>query len=184
MRPDSQRRAGGRLLQAPEPHPVARCRDTGAAWSSRASCSTTSTVSSGSTASGFRSTSPPPRAPPSAAWPAIIPAADGRCATAPCATIRCAMDAALADGTRLHFGEVPRDLAQVNSPDGGLAPVSRHARARRARGRGDRRQDSQKCSAGSAATISMRWCRATRRTTWRISWSARKGRWRSRRRSS
>jgi FAD/FMN-containing dehydrogenase/Fe-S oxidoreductase len=32
-----------------------------------------------------------------------------------------AMDAALADGTRLHFGEVPRDLAQVNADDGGLA---------------------------------------------------------------
>src|SRR4051795_9700720 len=31
------------------------------------------------------------------------------------------MDAALADGTRLHFGEVPRDLARVNSPDKGLA---------------------------------------------------------------
>ena len=31
------------------------------------------------------------------------------------------MDAALADATVLHFGEVPRDLAQVNSPDGGLA---------------------------------------------------------------
>src|ERR1700761_9852628 len=31
------------------------------------------------------------------------------------------MDAALADGTLLHFGEVPRDLAQVNAPDGGLA---------------------------------------------------------------
>src|SRR6478736_337401 len=31
------------------------------------------------------------------------------------------MDAALADGTRLHFGEVPRDLAQVNSPQSGLA---------------------------------------------------------------
>src|SRR6478736_1725605 len=30
------------------------------------------------------------------------------------------MDAALADGTLLHFGEVPRDLAQVNSSDGGL----------------------------------------------------------------
>ncbi|KJC56333.1 lactate dehydrogenase [Bradyrhizobium sp. LTSPM299] len=30
------------------------------------------------------------------------------------------MDAALADGTLLHFGEVPRDLAQVNSPEGGL----------------------------------------------------------------
>src|SRR5438270_496649 len=29
-----------------------------------------------------------------------------------------AMDAALADGSLLHFGEVPRDLAQVNSNDG------------------------------------------------------------------
>src|ERR1700694_1005888 len=32
-----------------------------------------------------------------------------------------AREAALADGTRLHFGEVPRDLAQVNSSDSGLA---------------------------------------------------------------
>jgi FAD/FMN-containing dehydrogenase/Fe-S oxidoreductase len=31
------------------------------------------------------------------------------------------MDAALADGTMLHFGEVPRDLEQVNSSDSGLA---------------------------------------------------------------
>jgi FAD/FMN-containing dehydrogenase/Fe-S oxidoreductase len=31
------------------------------------------------------------------------------------------MDAALADGTLLHFGEVARDLAQVNASDGGLA---------------------------------------------------------------
>jgi FAD/FMN-containing dehydrogenase/Fe-S oxidoreductase len=31
------------------------------------------------------------------------------------------MDAALADGTRLHFGEVARDLAQVNANDAGLA---------------------------------------------------------------
>ena len=31
------------------------------------------------------------------------------------------MDAALADGTMLHFGEVPRDLAQVNASDSGLA---------------------------------------------------------------
>lgn len=31
------------------------------------------------------------------------------------------MDAALADGTLLHFGEVPRDLAHVNSSDSGLA---------------------------------------------------------------
>ena len=31
------------------------------------------------------------------------------------------MDAALASGTLLHFGEVPRDLARVNSPESGLA---------------------------------------------------------------
>src|ERR1700723_2508469 len=31
------------------------------------------------------------------------------------------MDAALADGTLLHFGETPRDLSQVNSSDSGLA---------------------------------------------------------------
>jgi FAD/FMN-containing dehydrogenase/Fe-S oxidoreductase len=31
------------------------------------------------------------------------------------------LDAALADGTRMHFGEVPRDLARSNAPDGGLA---------------------------------------------------------------
>src|SRR4051812_19987828 len=31
------------------------------------------------------------------------------------------MDAALADGTQLHFGEVPRDLARVNSSENGLA---------------------------------------------------------------
>src|SRR6185312_376004 len=31
------------------------------------------------------------------------------------------MDATLADGRMLHFGEVPHDLAQVNSPQSGLA---------------------------------------------------------------
>src|SRR5689334_14700702 len=31
------------------------------------------------------------------------------------------LDAALADGSRMHFGEVPRDLAQVKAPDQGLA---------------------------------------------------------------
>ncbi len=31
------------------------------------------------------------------------------------------LDAALADGTQMHFGEVPRDLAHVNAPDSGLA---------------------------------------------------------------
>src|SRR6201996_5622914 len=32
-----------------------------------------------------------------------------------------ALDAALADGTLMHFGEVPRDLARVNAPDSGLS---------------------------------------------------------------
>src|SRR6201996_7896031 len=32
-----------------------------------------------------------------------------------------ALDAALADGTLMHFGEVPRDLVRVNAPDSGLA---------------------------------------------------------------
>src|ERR1700730_846518 len=31
------------------------------------------------------------------------------------------LDAARADGTQMHFGEVPRDLAHVNAPDSGLA---------------------------------------------------------------
>src|SRR5437016_9544270 len=31
------------------------------------------------------------------------------------------MDAALADGTLLHFGEVPRDLERLNSPESGLS---------------------------------------------------------------
>src|SRR5689334_640840 len=31
------------------------------------------------------------------------------------------LDAALADGSRMHFGEVPRNLARVNAPDSGLA---------------------------------------------------------------
>jgi FAD/FMN-containing dehydrogenase/Fe-S oxidoreductase len=31
------------------------------------------------------------------------------------------LDGVLADGTALHFGEVPRDLAQVNAPGGGLS---------------------------------------------------------------
>src|SRR3981189_3551972 len=33
------------------------------------------------------------------------------------------MDAALVDGTRLHFGEVPRDLARSDAADAGLALV-------------------------------------------------------------
>ncbi len=76
------------------------------------------------------------------------------------------MDAALADGTLLHFGEVARDLAQANASDSGLA-LFRDMRSR---------TNSRRCSAVSAATISMRWCRAMRPTTWRIFWSAPKAR--------
>ena len=46
------------------------------------------------------------------------------------------------------------------------------------------RSGFQRCSAASAATISMRWCRAMRRTTWRIFWSAPRARWPSPRRSN
>jgi hypothetical protein len=85
------------------------------------------------------------------------------------------MDAALADGTRLHFGEVPRDLARVNSPGSGLA-LFRDMLDLGAREAAE--------IAASAATISMRWCRAMPRTTWRICWSAPKERWPSPQRSN
>ena len=65
------------------------------------------------------------------------------------------MDAALADGTLLHFGEVPRDLARVDAPERGLKlfrDMLASASARRPRSR----KNFQKCSAGSAATISTR----------------------------
>jgi len=73
------------------------------------------------------------------------------------------MDAALADGTRLHFGEVPRDLAHVNSSDSGQDLF------RDMLDLGDARlprspRNFQKCSAASAAIISTRWCRAMHRT--------------------
>jgi len=66
-----------------------------------------------STACGFRSMSRPPPAPPSAGM-----AGNNSCGgrSLRYGTMRdqtLSMDAALADGTRLHFGEVPRDLAHV-----------------------------------------------------------------------
>ena len=94
------------------------------------------------------------------------------------------MDAALADGTLLHFGEVPRDLRASRTRRQRACAVPRHAR-RSASARPPRSPTNfRKCSAASAATISMRWCRATRRTTWRICWSARKARSPSPRRSN
>ena len=102
-RADGQRLAGHRLLEISRPRSRARRRAAGAAWSSPASCSTSSTASSSRTACGFRSTSRPPRAPPSAAWSATIPAARARCATATRARTCCSIDAVLADGTRGAF---------------------------------------------------------------------------------
>ena len=94
------------------------------------------------------------------------------------------MDAALADGTLLHFGEVPRDLARVNSPQSGLALFRDMLDLGEREAAEISPSDFRKCSGASAATISMRWCRAMRRTTWRIFWSAPKARWPSPRRSN
>ena len=86
------------------------------------------------------------------------------------------MDAALADGTLLHFGEVPRDLAQVNSPDNGLALF----------------RDMLDLGEREAAEIAERFPKVQRRVggynldalvprnapnNWRICWSAPKARW-------
>ena len=51
------------------------------------------------------------------------------------------MDAALADGTLMHFGEVSRDPARIRRKD--VPAFPRHAGARRARGGRDRRQISE-----------------------------------------
>ena len=86
VRPDGGPGAGDGLFQAPEQADRGRMRPPAPAWSSRASCSTSSTASSGPPACGFRSTCRRPAAPPSAAWPATTPAAPARSATASCAT--------------------------------------------------------------------------------------------------
>ena len=90
------------------------------------------------------------------------------------------MDAALADGTLLHFGEVARPAQRVDDAGCCFATCWRSASARPPRSP----RNSRRCSAASAATISMRWCRATPPTTWRICWSAPKARWPSPPRSS
>ena len=94
------------------------------------------------------------------------------------------MDAALADGTLLAFRRGAARSCAGEFERWRTRSVSRHAGAGRARSRRDRRKDFQRCSAASAATISMRWCRAMRQTIWRICWSDRRGRSPSPRRSS
>ena len=82
------------------------------------------------------------------------------------------MDAALADGTLLHFGEVPRDLAQLNAERQRARAVSRHAGARRARGRRDRRQIPKGAAPRRRLQSRCAGAAQRRRTTWRICWSA------------
>ena len=94
------------------------------------------------------------------------------------------IDAVLADGTKAHFGPVNAGLS--NLPAGSpLRPLARDAaRHRLARGRRDRDALSRRCSAASAATISMPSRRTRRSTISRTSCSARKARSRSPRASS
>ncbi|MGY3468837.1 FAD/FMN-containing dehydrogenase [Bradyrhizobium sp. LM6.11] len=84
------------------------------------------------------------------------------------------MEAARADGTLSRYGEVARDLSDLDANDSARALFrdmldlgAREAEEIAAR-------FPRRCSAESAATISMRWCRAMRATTWRIfSWAPR-----------
>ena len=139
--------------------------------------------SSSRTACGFRSISRPPRAPPSAAWPATIPAAARSLRYGNTRDNVLSIDALLADGTLAHFGPVGgRSLrrAGIAAAAAGARPARASARARPTRSR----RAFRKCSAGSAATISTRWCRARTTSISRTSWSARKARSPSRPRSS
>jgi hypothetical protein len=81
-----------------------------------------------------------------------------------------AIDALLADGSEVHFGPVERANA-----DGLFGDCWRSAHARRMRSP----RNSRRSCAGSAATISTRWCRTGRATISPTCWSARKARWRS-----
>jgi hypothetical protein len=65
------------------------------------------------------------------------------------------MDAALADGTLLHFGEMPRDTAWQNVQQPGATCSATCSRSVNGRHRRSRR-NSRTSSAVSAATISMR----------------------------
>jgi len=68
-------------------------------------------------------------------------------------------------GRSLRYGTM-RD--NTRSMDAALADGARPPRSPR---------NFQRCSAASAAIISMHWCRIMRRTTWRICWWAPRARW-------
>ena len=132
-RADRQRIADRRLLAASQRHRRARCRQRGAARSSRASCSMSSIASSNLPACGSRSTYRRRRAPPSAAWSATIPAARARLRYGNTRENVLSIDAVLADGTHAHFGRIG------DAPDQCAASArARSSRHRRARGGRDR----------------------------------------------
>ena len=94
------------------------------------------------------------------------------------------IDAVLADGASAHFGPAARDLSDLprQSP---LVPLARDAASRWRRARPTRsKRTFQKCSAGSAATISTRWFPAATISISRIFSSAPRARSRSPPRSS
>src|SRR6266853_2097428 len=95
----------------------------GAAWSSPASFSMSSTAGSSRMGCGFPSTSRPPRAPPSAAWWATIPAARARCATATRARTCCR-------STRCSPTERWRISARLRLISPTLRPLRRSCRSR------------------------------------------------------
>ncbi len=131
------------------------------------------------TACGFRSTSRPLRAPPSAAWRPTIPAARRSMRFGTMRDNVISIEALLADGALAHFGRVGADLSQV-PPKSALRPLAENLLGdRRARRRTRSRRNSQRCSAGSAATISTRWCRGRTTSTWRTFWSVARARWHS-----
>ena len=175
VRPDGQRIAGRRLLEASEQDLELDVGDRRCVVEP-ASCSTSSTARSSRTGCGFRSTSRPPRARPSAAWRPTIPAAAARCATARCATTCSRSTPCSPTARKAHFGPVAPDLSDLPAELAAAPARARPARHRRARGRRDRgalpegaaprRRLQSRCARAAAATTS----------TSRTSWSARRAR--------
>ena len=184
MRPDHQRRHRHRFLEAPEPHRLARRREPN--LRGRA---------------GHRARRPQP------ATQEARPVVSGRRlhrlarhhrrhgrqqflrrASLRYGTMRdntLSMEAALADGTLLHFGEVPRDLAASNAQ---ATAGSRCFATCSTLGEREAAEIAATISKGAAPgrRLQSRCAGAAQcaATTWRICWSARRARSPSRRRSS
>ncbi len=178
-RPDGQPIAHRRLLEASQPVVSISMPPAGAAWSSPASCSMNSIA---------RSSRRPVVSGRYLDRVARHHRRHGRqqFLRRPLAALRQyarerAVDRRRAAPTapRAHFGRIG-DGRRRRAATRWCAICSPSPRARPTRSSGA----SRKCSAASAAIISMRWCPAATTSISRISWSARKARWRSRPRSS